>query len=278
MGYPISTTGTGVKFEVSQDALKKVYKEVKRWTDILYRKAKREYRKIVPHKYEFTDKVGGKGTDVISLKDQAVRVAPGGKYKAILANDYFETKNTSLNKARELKRGRVKTIGDSHIPVSNFSLWNGIENGSFKTAPLQEFNDTTTVFPVRNIKRGTKPIKGIYVNPKNPNNKAIFGISVDNDTIPFSNYNTQILDSKKLIFGNNSGNSLFIGDFTQLSPQQFDFINRHLRANPSYPVRTDLGSFELYNVNNPTYEDYMNQFVEPLGRYNDKYMYIIGTR
>ena len=57
----------------------------------------------------------------------------------------------------------------------------------------------------------------------------------------------------------------------------FDYINRHLLINPSYPIRTDLGSFELYKMNNPTYFDYMNQFLDVWGEYNPKTIYVVGT-
>lgn len=248
------------------------------YVDMFARWAKRKWNKLFGTNVKLTSKVGGKGTDVISLKDNTVRVEPDTRQKTALFNEFVEEKNPSIHRAKLIKKGQVKDLGDHHMPVQNFTLWNGIENGSFKVAPIEQFNDTTLVFPVRNIKRGTKPIQQIYINPRNKNTNAIFGITVDNDTVPFSAYGTGILDTKKMVLGNSSGNSLFIGDFTQLSPEQFDMVNEHLKTNPSYPVRTDLGSYELYRTNNPSYWDYMSQFVENLNTYNPESMYVVGTR
>ena len=44
-------------------------------------------------------------------------------------------------------------------------LWSGIEGRKYKVGNINQFNDTTTVIPVRNIKKGTLPIKKIYIDP-----------------------------------------------------------------------------------------------------------------
>lgn len=276
MESPINTTGTGQIYNFDSKYINEVVKQLRRYLDISSRYLRRKVEKIIEPKIKLTSKVGGKGTDIVDLSKNTVRVEPGTKQKTALFNEYVETKNPSLHKAKQIKNHQIKTIGDKNIPVNNFTLWGGIENGKLKIDNVNNFNDTTTVFPIRNIKSGTKPIKNIYIEPY-PQNK-IYGITVNQDTIPFSNYNTSILDTKKLILGNPKGNSLFIGDFTKLNPQQFDYVNQFLLRNPSYPIRTDLGSFELYRTDNPSFQDYMSQFLDVYGDYNPNTMYVVGTK
>ena len=271
----ISTTGTGVSISFSPEYTERAVNNLKRFWDIGKRYVKRKVQKIFTPDVKLTSKVGGPGTDIVDLSKNVVRVSPGSKQKTVLFNEFVETKNPSIHKASEIKNRQVATIGDNNIPVQNFMLWSGIEGRKYKVGNINQFNDTTTVIPVRNIKKGTPPIKKIYINPNRQ--PKVFGISINNDTIPFSAYGTQILDTKKMILGNDKGNSLFIGDFTKMSPAQFDYINRHLLINPSYPIRTDLGSFELYKINNPTYFDYMNQFLDVWGEYNPNTIYVVGT-
>lgn len=274
MSTQINTTGTGLIYSFSPKQIEVASKQLRRLFDIGKRYINRKVKKMIKPEIKLTNKIGGKGTDIIDLSKNVVRVEPGTKQKTALFNEFVETKNRSLYKAKDIKQNKVKTLGDSNIPTSNFTLFGGIENEKLRIDKPQNFNDTTTIFPVRNIKKNTKPIKQIYIQPP----KSIYGITVDQDTVPISEYNTSIFDTKKFVLGNSLGNSLFIGDFVKMSPQQFDYVNSHLQKNPSYPIRTDLGSFELYRTDNPTFKDYMNQFLDVYGDYDPNSMYVVGTK
>lgn len=53
---------------------------------------------------------------------------------------------------------------DSNTPLRNVSLFQGVENGTYKIAPLSNFVDTTYVIPVR-----TKKMPGILRFEGSPN-------------------------------------------------------------------------------------------------------------
>jgi len=105
-----------------------------------------------------------RGTDMISLDKNVIRVGPHTKQSTALFNEFVESKRPSVRQASEYQNGNVKSFGDLYdIPVDNVSLYAGIENGHFKLDSLNNFNPETTIYPARNIKKGMLPITRINV-------------------------------------------------------------------------------------------------------------------
>lgn len=68
-----------------------------------------------------------------------------------LGSEFMESKNPSVFKA-----GKFKTLPADYMlrdwkdmPLGDISLFHGVENGTYKVMPLSQFNDSTTVVPVR---------------------------------------------------------------------------------------------------------------------------------
>ena len=88
-------------------------------------------------------------------------------------NEFVEhPANATIRKAEWYKNNPDSSVSDRHFPVSNFNKFAGIENGHFKLDDLHNFNDTTTIIPVRNIRTGTYPITEILAAlPENKSTK-----------------------------------------------------------------------------------------------------------
>ena len=106
-----------------------------------------------------------KGTDVIDLDKNVIRLTPKSRQSTALFNEFVESKRPSVNKASEYQNGKIKSFGDLHdIPTKNISLYAGIEDGHFKLDSLNHFNPETVIYPARNIKRSVRPIKKFIIN------------------------------------------------------------------------------------------------------------------
>lgn len=89
-----------------------------------------------------------------------------------------------------------------------------------------------------------------------------------------SEYNASVLDGKTVI-GNPDG-SIFIGKLQDISRPQLDSLNAYLKDNPSWIMRTDLGSFDQYRLDNPSLDTYLKQYYEH-PKANDPNVYAVGT-
>ena len=89
-----------------------------------------------------------------------------------------------------------------------------------------------------------------------------------------SEYNASVLDGKTVI-GNPNG-SVFIGKLQDISRPQLDSLNAYLKDNPSWIMRTDLGSFDQYRLDNPSLDTYLKQYYEH-PKANDPNVYTVGT-
>lgn len=121
---------------------------------------------------EGVKKLEGEGTDVVSLDKGVLRVTPDTEQRGTLFNEFVENpENKTIRTASEykkLKEDENATVSDREIPVSNINLFAGIQDGHFMIDSLPNFNDTTTVIPVRNIKKDTPLISELYL-PKGQN-------------------------------------------------------------------------------------------------------------
>ena len=91
---------------------------------------------------------------------------------------------------------------------------------------------------------------------------------------PVSDYNASILDGKTVL-GNPSG-GIFIGRMQDISVPQLNSLNEYLKENPSWIMRTDLGSFDQYRLDNPTLAGYLKQYFEH-PKADDPNVYTVGT-
>ena len=121
-------------------------------------------------------KLEGEGTDVVSLDKGVLRVTPDTEQRGTLFNEFVENPENktirTASKYKKLKEDENATVSDREIPVSNINLFAGIQDGHFVIDSLPNFNDTTTVIPVRNIKKDTPLISELYL-PKSPD----YGVS-----------------------------------------------------------------------------------------------------
>lgn len=91
---------------------------------------------------------------------------------------------------------------------------------------------------------------------------------------PISSYNASVLDGKTLL-GNENG-SYFIGRLQDISKPQLDSLNERLAKDPMWLMRTDLGSFDQYRLDNPSLSEYLSQYFEHPNP-NDPNVYTVGT-
>ena len=112
--------------------------------------------------------INGPGTDIVKLDKDAIRVTPETEQRGTLFNEFVESEeNPTVRTAEWYKLNQDQSVGDRNIPVANFTYYGGLENGAFKVQSLDQFNDTTTVIPARNLKRDVVPIKEILNKDSN---------------------------------------------------------------------------------------------------------------
>lgn len=114
-------------------------------------------------------KLDGPGTDVVSLDKNVIRVTPYTEQRGTLFNEFVEAgDNPTIRTASEYKNlNSNAVVGDRRMLVKNFNLFAGIENGHWKMDKLENFNDATTVIPVRNIKSNIDPIQELIYGKDN---------------------------------------------------------------------------------------------------------------
>lgn len=153
------------------------------------RRIQNKWNKYFPSEIQKT--IDGPGTDIVMLDKDAIRVTPDTEQQGTLFNEFVETKgNPSIRKAEWYKLNQDKNVGDRNIPVKNFTYYGGLENGAFKVMPLNQFNDTTTVIPARNLKKETVPIKEI-LNAENK--EAQERLKLEQELIKLENEDSEFL-------------------------------------------------------------------------------------
>lgn len=115
-----------------------------------------------------------KGTDIIDLSNNVIRLTPESEQSTALFNEFVEKGRPSVHQAKEYQSGNVKRFGDkANIPVENISLYAGVEDGKFKVDSLKQFDPQTVIYPARNVKRNTPKIHGIQVEDVQNNRKDL---------------------------------------------------------------------------------------------------------
>lgn len=112
-----------------------------------------------------------------------------------------------------------------------------------------------------------------FYNPIGDDVRYTF-IGTDGKEYPISYYNASVLDGKTVLGNKNGG--MFIGRLQDVSNGQLDMINEYLKNNPSWLMRTDLGSFDQYRLDSPTLREYLRQYMEHPSE-NDPNVYVVGT-
>lgn len=184
--------------------------------------------------------LSGKGTDIISLNNSVTKLTPSSQQSTGLFNEFVETKNPSIRTAKEYKSGRIRNFGDRNIPTKNVYLYQGVEEGKFKIGYIDDFQDETQVYPVRNIKKDyLSPIKNISITKNGKN-----GISKDYEFslprgVPSTIYNKikQDLLDQDVNYQNLQKD---VEDY-----YQYGYIRDLLKA---YPDRTDRLWYNYYDA------------------------------
>lgn len=146
----------------------------------------RWYSRHMGYQHKLNNQISGKGTDIIDLDNNVIRLTPISNQSTALFNEYVESTKPSVHLASQYQSGRIKNFGDRYnIPVDNINLYAGIENGHYKVDSLKNFNPNTVIYPARNIKSNLLPITEINVslnearkNQFNPRlNKRLYNLS-----------------------------------------------------------------------------------------------------
>lgn len=165
-------------------------------------------------------------------------------YYGSFDKDYYESSN--VKKQRAVAEKILSDLGDMRL------------DEIVEAAPYTGFVDD--YYKMNNQGRGRR--------------KSYAFIGDDGNTYPISDYNASVLDGKTLL-GNGNG-SFFIGRLQDISPAQLDSLNARLSNDPMWLMRTDLGSFNQYDLNSPSLEGYLKQYFEH-PKANDPNVYTVGT-
>lgn len=165
-----------------------------------------------------------------------------------LFNEYMEVHNPNIHSAEVWKRlPDDYLLKDNYeMPKSNIRLYQGVENGTYKIAPLEHFNDTTTLIPNRTA-LGQRLV-GVSESEEGP----VFKFENDSTStsLPFSGKGT---------IGNESG-GMFINRPTDLNAEQIQQINEFIKQHgPVHQVKQDSGSYGYYETSPG--KEYLNQGV-----------------
>lgn len=149
-----------------EDAVDLVYSAIPLGKEVLKPIHKKIVNSIVAT-YNFIDSNSKKPT-VQDLRNKKVKRITDDERHTILSNEFVERHNpNTIRQAKDFKNTTDTLLGDKHIKLSNIKQFYGIENGKVKVGNINQFNDTTTVVPVRNKNYGkiTKIIKGVKKVP-----------------------------------------------------------------------------------------------------------------
>ena len=106
-----------------------------------------------------------RGTDIIDLSKNVIRVTPDSEQKTALFNEFIEREFPSIHPAERYQNGEIDIFGDMfRVPTKNVHLYAGVEDGKFKVDSLFNFDKNSIIYPARNIKGGTPQIYGIRIN------------------------------------------------------------------------------------------------------------------
>lgn len=156
-----------------------------------------------------------------------------------LFNEFTEMTNPNIHIAKKwskLSPNYLLTDG-YNIPLKDISLFQGVENGTYKIAPLGEFESTTTVVPVRGTGVSHPRLVGADWHENRP--RYMF----ENDSTSFSPG-----FSNKGTIGNING-GLFVNKPDELDSTQVAQINNFLQQfGPSYATLQDSGSNSQYET------------------------------
>lgn len=168
--------------------------------------------------------------EVIDLTNKNMqRITPStSNVSTILVNEFVEDNPNNIRRARDFKNTTDTLIGDRKIPLSKISQFYGIEDGKLKAGDLQNFNDTTTVVPIRNKNIG-KVVE--YIPGKMTPEDEERQIKISRDALMLSY--KQLADEYGLDYGNNVFTRMFYGSpYSQTT--KLSRTNKELRKKMDY--------------------------------------------
>jgi len=69
--------------------------------------------------------------------------------KSVLFNEFVENNPNTVRLKKDFINTKDTLLGDKKIPISNIHNFYGIEDGKFKVGNIGEFDDNTTIVPIR---------------------------------------------------------------------------------------------------------------------------------
>lgn len=232
---------------------------------------------------------GESGSYVKDLSDSRIsRITPETQnVKSILGNTFIEMTNTNtIRPAKQFKEAKAdELLSDRYIPLSNFKLYMGIENGKLKVDSLGNFSDQTVVTPVRNKTDLTYSLmRQDAAGQVAANNKAKWwretthpGMTQEavNDSVAkyesiggtpvgFVDKDGAVIPmvgmrrDKSLLVSPN-GNSMFLNNLDGFNARQDSLVNAFLRKNGgAYPIQLDNGRYAHFlEGDKANYDSYM---------------------
>lgn len=156
-----------------------------------------------------------------------------------LFNDYVELTNSHVHPAYWwAQRSPDYLLRDSYdMPLGNISLFQGVENGTYKLMPLQDFNKSTIVVPARSTGIAHPRVTEAIWRDGKPLYRF------ENDTTA-----TALPFEAKGTIGNSAG-GLFVNRPHQIDSSQVMTINKFLQQNgPAWANGQDSGSMSNYET------------------------------
>lgn len=199
-----------------------------------------------------------RGTDIIDLSKNVIRVTPDSEQKTALFNEFIEKKFPSIHPAEKYQNGEIDIFGDRfRVPTKNVQLYAGIEDGKFKVDSLFNFDKNSIIYPARNIRKDTPQIYGIKINEGEEGELPIDvrrKLFILNELVPGNS-----MESAKLTIGNR-----------QLNPEYHNILfqriqnDKHKYDNEKTPQGDAIKAFISGNRISPYFRGLLfNDYVYP---------------
>lgn len=233
---------------------------------------------------------GESGSYAKDLSDSRIeRITPSTQnVKSILGNTFIENTNTNtVRKAADFKNAKGDTLlGDGYVPLRNFKLFMGVDDGKLRVDSIGGFKDDAVVTPVRNktdltysIKRQTAadmlnasrqekkwktaPPSGIApeavrdtINKyRTLSSHPVGFVRKDGSFVSMAN-----MTRDKAILVSKNGNAMFLNNVSGFNSSQDSLVNDFLKRNGgAYPVQLDNGRYSHFlEGQEATYDKYMS--------------------
>ena len=226
----------------------------------LYRYWSRHWGYQKKHQNANSIALSKKGTDIIDLGKNVIRLTPNSTQKTALFNEFVESQLPSIHRAEKYQNGEVQFFGDKYkIPTDNISLYAGVEDGKFKIDSLFNFNKNTNIYPARNVKANIPKIHGLKIEEG----------AADNENVNRANRNLMFyLD--EIVPGSGVESAYLTFANRKLNPEYYTILRQRVRDDmhnhdfEKTPIGDAINAFMRYQRITPFFRHLLgNKYVYP---------------